>query len=64
MLLENTEDASVIESCDVDGASPLALAVANGHKHLAKVLVENGAGIDTYDNWGLTPIFRAVNEQN
>jgi ankyrin repeat protein len=35
-LLENTEDSSVIEAVDIDGSSALALAVANGHKDLAR----------------------------
>lgn len=34
LLLENTEDATVIEAHDANGATPLALAVGNGHKDL------------------------------
>lgn len=34
LLLENTEDATVIDAKDANGATPLALAVANGHKDL------------------------------
>ena len=51
---------SAIESCDIDGSTPLALAVANGHRELARILIENGAGLDTADKLGMTPIFRAV----
>ena len=35
-----------IENLDVDGSTPLAVAVANGHRELAKLLIENGAGVD------------------
>lgn len=39
LLLENTEDATVIEANDANGATPLALAVANGHKDLVNCFV-------------------------
>jgi ankyrin repeat protein len=39
MILENTEDATVIEASDVDGATPLAFAVANGHKDVVIFLL-------------------------
>ena len=60
LLLEHTEDSSAIEACDIDGSSPLALAVANGHRELANILIENGSGLDTADKLGMTPIFGAV----
>ncbi len=60
LLLENTEDSSAIEACDAEGSSPLALAVASGHRELARILVEYGAGLDIADKHGMTPIFRAV----
>jgi len=51
---------TAIELCDIDGSTPLALAVANGHRELARILIENGAGLDTADKLGMTPIFRSV----
>jgi uncharacterized protein len=63
LLLDNTEDSSAIEAVDIDGSSALALAVANGHRDLANLLVEFGAGLDTADKFGITPIFRAVNHK-
>ena len=61
LLLDNTEDSSAIEAVDIDGSSALALAVAHGHRDLAKLLVEYGAGLDSADRHGMTPIFLAVN---
>ena len=60
LLLDNTEDSSAIEAVDFDGSSALALAVAHGHRDLAKLLVEYGAGLDSADKHGMTPIFLAV----
>ena len=41
--------------CDVDGRTPLDLAVASGNVGAIRLLLEAGAGTKTKNRWGHTP---------
>lgn len=45
---------------DWKGSSPLALAVANKHTHIACLLISMGAKIDELDKRGLSPLHYAA----
>ena len=49
LLLENTEDASVIDARDAKMRTPLMLAVEAGHPHSTEYLLANGADVNAVD---------------
>jgi len=51
-------------TCGPNYSTPLHTAVRHGHVGMTKVLVDNGAKINVYDNEGLAPIHRAVQSGN
>ncbi len=54
-------DAQANLNCaDDKGASPLHLAVLNGHIHVATFLVDHGAQVDTPDDRGMTALHHAI----
>jgi ankyrin repeat protein len=54
--------ASVNDNADL-GYSPLAIAVARGHKQVVKLLLDHGAAANTQDEKGNTPL-HYVSENN
>jgi uncharacterized protein len=44
-----------------DGMTPMMMAIDNSHFELAKYLLEKGANPNTWDWWGRTPLYAAVN---
>ncbi|EDW26082.1 GL25385 [Drosophila persimilis] len=51
--------------CDIkriDGASPLWIAAQMGQDHICKVLLQNGANVDTVRCVGATPLFRPAHK--
>ena len=45
---------------DPEAISPLLLAIVNAHWDLAKFLIAKGAEPNTWDHWGRTPLYAAV----
>ena len=44
--------------------SPLHIAAYEGHANVISVLVTNGANIEARDDWGFTPLMRAVKKEH
>ena len=49
VMLENTEDASVVDARDRRGRTPLMAAAVGGHSKCALNLLENGANVNALD---------------
>ena len=49
-----------LDQKDPDGFTPVILAILSGHYDLAALLVEKGAGVNTADLSGRTPLYAAV----
>jgi ankyrin repeat protein len=49
-----------LNATDPDGATPLALAVINGHSRVAVLLLARGADPNLADRTGMTPLYAAV----
>ncbi|XP_013379306.1 ankyrin repeat and SAM domain-containing protein 6 [Lingula anatina] len=59
MLLDQGPGVEV-DSADDEGTTPLAMAAANGHEQLVKVLLMKGAALDKPNNYRWTPIMHAA----
>ena len=60
-MLENTEEASVVDTHDtLETATPLMLAVAAGRSACVRLLLEYGSNTAAVDLAGRTAVFRAV----
>src|SRR4029453_2890548 len=57
VLLRNKVD---INLPDLDGVSPLLLAIMNTNWDRAKQLIEAGADINQWDMYGESPLFTAI----
>lgn len=60
LLLENSEDPSVVDRCDAKQRTALALAVANAHLDCAVLLLKYKADCNLPDINKHTPLFRAA----
>ena len=49
LLIENTEDATVIDARDFKMRTPLMVAVEAGHPHSTEYLLANGADVNAVD---------------
>jgi ankyrin repeat protein len=49
-----------LDQKDPDGFTAVILAILSGHYDMAALLIEKGAGVDTTDKSGRTPLFTAV----
>src|SRR5690606_15480297 len=49
---------------DPDGVSPLTLAIINAHWDAAKALIEAGADVQQWDNFGQAPLIAAVGNRS
>lgn len=49
-----------LEETNAQGATPLLVAVRNGHESLADTLIQRGANVDATDHEGNTPLILAV----
>jgi ankyrin repeat protein len=59
-LLQRGADIACIGHGIANGFTALCWAVCRGWPELVQVLVENGAAVDGKDQWGFTPLMRAV----
>ncbi|KNG86035.1 putative ankyrin repeat domain protein [Aspergillus nomiae NRRL 13137] len=49
---------------DIKGQTPLSWAARRGHKVVAKLLIENGAALDSQDDAGRTPLLLALDSRH
>jgi uncharacterized protein len=49
-----------LDQKDPDGFTPVIFAILNGHYDIAALLIEKGAGVNTTDASGRTPLYTAV----
>jgi ankyrin repeat protein len=54
------ENPDLVSSKDESDETPLHLAVANGYKEMAELLLTHGADVTAKDNIGRTPLFFAA----
>jgi ankyrin repeat protein len=47
-----------LEARDLQGRTPLHIAVLSGHEAVVDVLIEAGADVNARDNWGIPPLKR------
>ena len=59
LLIKKGADVNAKDSYQ-NGATPLYLAAENGHFQIVKILIENGAEINTQTNNGVTPLYQAA----
>jgi ankyrin repeat protein len=59
-FLENGGENSDVASWDIEGYTPLHVAVQRGYAKIAEFLIERGAGLDDVDAIGMTPLHWAV----
>ena len=54
------DSGAKVDLADLDGATPLALAVINAHYDIANFLLERGADPNIADSTGMAPLYAAV----
>lgn len=59
-LLNNGGD---VDACDLDGLTPVALALNHGHVEAAALLFANGADVNRRCKYGRAPLHRAIRTQ-
>lgn len=65
VILSMPSSATCLEIRNYEGLSPLHLAVLQGHKHLARMLLDAGADINAMDiKSGQSPLMHAVESNN
>lgn len=49
-----------VDSTDEEGNTALHFAAASGHEHLVRFLLRKGASVDSWNNYGWTPLMQAA----
>jgi len=63
-FLLKTEAAGLVNAVNLNGRTPLHLAVIRQHEALAKEMIEAGANVNQPDNSGATPLHEAAETNN